>query len=226
MEPWFSEAKSVAVLDSELCFLLKDDFYFGPDRYVGKDRSKFMHTLSLPNITRAQSFMISTAELAGHEHELAEYYEQVVASAIRHKLPFNSIRHYFWVRFSLWNTGEDVHISFPWYDSYSEIEHFMDALISVDSGLVHHDIDQGWEMEIYAHEGNIYIKQSDPETETTHICICVRRLELVLRLQQIMVRSRKSIQALAASLGQDVWTSYVRTEPVFMTEKKHLWQIW
>jgi hypothetical protein len=225
MEQWFSEAKTVAALDAELYFLLKDDFYFGPDRYM-EDRSNFTHSLSLPETSRAQPSMITTSELAGHEGELSNYYKQIVASAIRHKMPFNSIRHYFWVRFWLWNSEENVHITFPWYDSYSEVKRFLDALVSIESGLVDHDIEQGWEIEVHAHEDHVYIRQRDPDSEETYVCVRVPRSGLILQSQKIMDRSTKSIETLAVSLGQDVWTSYVRTEPMFMIEKKPWWRVW
>lgn len=226
MEQWFSEAKTVAAVDAELCFLLKNDFYFGPDRHMGEDRSKFTHGLSLPKTPRAQPSMIRASELAGHEGELSSYYKQVVASAIRHKMSFNSIRHYFWVRFWLWNSEEDVHISFPWYDNYSEVKRFLDALVSIESGLVDHDIDQGWEMEVHALEGHVYIRQRDPDSEDTYVCVRVPRAGLILQAQELVDRSTQCIEALTMSFGQDVWTSYVRTEPVFMIEKKPWWRIW
>lgn len=234
MEQWFTEAKKVSKLDAELCFLLKSDFYFGPDRHIEiNDKARFTESLMLPDIPRAAPSMLRTAEAIGHEADLSAYYKQVVKSAIKHEMSFNSIRHHFWLRLWFWNSEEEIHVSFPWYDSYSEISRFLDALVSTESGLVDHDIEQGWEMEVYTYENQVFIRERDPDYDETHLCICVPRLELIQQAKEIMERSSKIIAALSASLGEDVWTKYVRTEPAFMskpepvvTRKKVWWKFW
>ncbi|MFJ2990137.1 hypothetical protein ACIPF8_19905 [Collimonas sp. NPDC087041] len=231
MKPWFSEAKSVSMLNAELCFLLKDELYFGPDRYIDADRSKFTQSLDLPSIPRQQPTMVCTNELIGHEDELSAYYKQVVKFAVHHGLTFNSIRHHFWLRFRLWNGEDNIHVSFPWYDSYSEISRFLNALLSVESGEIDYDIDQGWEMEADAYEDYVYLRQRDPDHDETHTCIRVPRGELVVQARQIMERSVKIINRLSDLMGEDVWTSYVRSEPVFMKkpveiERKTWWRLW
>ena len=204
------------MLNAELCFLLKEEFYFGPDRHAGLDLSKLTQRLKLPSFQRSKPSMVRTAELDGREGELFAYYKQVVELANHHGLPFNSIRHYFWVRLWMWNSEEDVLVSFPWYDTYSEVSWFLKALLSVESGEVDYDIDEGWAMEVEAYEGHVYIRQMDPDSQLTHVCIRVPRAELVLQVQQLMARSTNSIMLLTEAMGEDVWTSYVRSEPVFM----------
>lgn len=231
MKSWFFEAKPVSMLNAELCFLLKDSFYFGPDRHIGVDTSKFTQRLDLPKFPRSQPLMVRTSELGGTEDELSAYYKQVVKLAVHHGLPFNSIRHHFWVRFWMWNSEEDVHVSFPWYDSYSEVSRFLNALLSVESGEVDYDIDQGWEMEVEAYEGHVYIRQRDPDYDETHVCIRVPRDELILQAQQVMARATNAVKLLTEAMGEDVWTSYVRSEPVFMKkpvarERKAWWRPW
>ncbi|MFJ9451643.1 hypothetical protein [Herbaspirillum sp. NPDC101397] len=229
MKPWFSEAQSVSMLNAELCFVLKDELDFGPDRHIGSDRSKSKQSLDLPSIPRRQPSMVCTSELIGHEGELATYYKQVVRFAVHHRLSFSSIRHHFWVRFWLWNSEDDVHISFPWYDNYSEVSKFLNALLSVESGEIYYDVDQCWEMEVDAYEDDIYVRQRDPDYDETHVCIRVPRGELVMQVRQVMERSIKVIDQLSELMGEDVWTSYMRSEPVFMekhvaTKKKSWWR--
>jgi hypothetical protein len=216
MKPWISEAKPVSLLNAELCFLLKEDFYFGPDRHAGVDTSAFTQRLSLPSFPRSAPSMVLMSELDGREDELSAYYQQVVELAIHHGLNFNSIRHHFWVRLWMWNSEEDVDVSFPWYDSYSEVARFLNALLAVESGEVDYDIEQGWEMEVEAYAGHVYIRQRNPDDDETYMCIRVPRDELVLQVQQVMARSINTIMLLTEAMGEDVWTSYVRSEPVFM----------
>lgn len=108
-----AEAKPVSLLNVELCFLLKKEFYFGPDRHAGVDTSTCTQCLQPPSFPRSEPSMVLTSELGGREGELAAYYRQVVELAIRHGMNFNSIRHHFWVRLWMWN-GRGV--SFEWFN--------------------------------------------------------------------------------------------------------------
>lgn len=98
-----TEAKPVSLLNVELCFLLKKEFYFGPDRHAGVDTSTCTQCLQPPSFPRSEPSMVLTSELGGRESELAAYYRQVVELAICHGMNFNSIRHHFWVRLWMWN---------------------------------------------------------------------------------------------------------------------------
>jgi hypothetical protein len=219
MEPWFSEATRIPSLEAEICFLIQDDFYYGPDRLADfADRQKFLEHLGPPDIQRFLPSMVRTSEAFGNELKLAAYYEQIVCLTCKHRLTFNAVRQYFWLRFWLWNTEQQIHVSFPWYDSFSEIDRFLDNLAKVEDGLVDHDLDQGWEMETYAHEGMLYIRQRDPDAHETHLAICVPRQELAAQVAELRGRTSKIIANLASTLGTDVWTSYVRSEPSFRTQ--------
>lgn len=218
MEQWFSEAIHIPSLEVEICFLLQDEFYHGPDRLADfAERPKYLERLEGPDLQRLVPSMVRTAEAVGNELALAAYYQQIVALARKHGLAFNSYRQYFWMRLWLWNTEHQAHISFPWYDSFSEIDRFLDKLVTVHDGLVDHDRDQGWEMETYAHQGMLCFRQRDPDADATHLAICVPRQELVASVAALRDRTRKILANLASKLGADVWTSYVRSEPAFRT---------
>ena len=226
MEPWFAEANRIPSLEAEICFLIQDDFYYGPDRFSDiNDRKKLAEQLTPPNIARVVPSMVRTSEVLGNEQELVAYYEQVVNLARKHNRPFNSIRQYFWLRFWLWNTEENVLVSFPWYDSYSEIERILSALANVEEGLVDHDVDQGWEMEVHAHDSMLYIRQRDPDANETHLAVCVPRQTLLTQGAVLKDRTNIIIRGLTNALGTDVWTSYVRTEPSFRI-KRPWWRLW
>jgi hypothetical protein len=217
MQAWFSTAKQLNGLDAEVCFLVQDEFYFGPDRLPPNTaREQFIAPLQTPTIPRAVASMLRTSELVGNESALIEYYRQIIELARSHRVPFNSLRHYFWLRFWLWNTAQQVHVSFPWYDSFGEINRVIESLLNVDDGEVHHDVDQGWELEIHVHNGAIYFRERDPDADESSSAIMVPRDDLIPRVRALKQRTAEIIAHLAGALGADVWTDYVRHEPFLL----------
>jgi hypothetical protein len=216
MEPWFADATAVASLKAEICFLLRPDFYFGPDRPSDPaDLQRLVVPLSLPNIPRVTASMVRTSEAVGHEAELVSYFEQIVRRAREYRRPFNSIRHYFWLRFWLWSEEQEIYMSFPWYDSFSEIDRFSESLSKVSIGLVDHDLEQGWEMEVHSHNDTLFLREGDPDAGETHLVVSTPRGKLVAELLELRERTVGLITHLSKALGADVWTAYVREEPSF-----------
>lgn len=216
MPPWLSETRKIPSLQVETCFHIQETFYYGPDRFSdASDLERLADKLTAPRIESAVPSLVRTSEALGHERELAAYYEQIVRMARHHKRPFNSIRHYFWLRLWLWNTEHEVHVSFPWYDSLSQIDRYLKALGETGSGLVDHDVDQGWELQTYAEGGCLHFLQRDPDADETHLAISVPRDELVRQVSDLRERTKLIVSRLSSALGADVWTSYVHSEPAF-----------
>lgn len=221
MQSWFLEAKAVPSLQAEVCFQIQETFYYGPDSFPGiSDHERLVEKLVPPGLQLAVPSLVRTSEALGQERELAAYYQQIVRMARHHKRPFNSIRQYFWVRLWLWNSEHEVHVSFPWYDSLSEIDRFLAALVETGSGLVHHDMDQGWELQTYAHDGFLYFLERDPDVDETHLIVSAPRDAFVDQVMQLRERAKDVVAQLSSALGADVWTSYVRTEPAFKVEQE------
>lgn len=217
MEPWFADAAAVASVKAEICFLIRSDFYFGPDRPSDPaDLQRLVAPLSLPNIPRVTASMVRTSEAIGHEAELVSYFEQIVRLAREYQRPFNSIRHHFWLRFCLWSEEQEIYLSFPWYDSFSEIDRFIESVSKVHSGLVDHDLEQGWEMEVHCHDDTLFFREGDPDAGETHFVVSSPRGKLVAELAELRGRTVRLIEHLSDALGADVWTAYVRDEPTFM----------
>ena len=213
---WFATARPVDRLEAEICFLIQPRFYFGPDRpAVPADLQRLTVSLSPPDVPRAVPSKVRTSEAVGHEAQLLAYYEQIVRLAREHRLPFNAIRHCFWLRFWLWNEAQDIRVSFPWYDSFSEIDRFMTAVSDGRSGLLDHDLDQGWEMEVHGDGDRLFIREGDPDGDEAHLAISVPRDALVQVLTALRARAVQVIGRLSDGLGADVWTSYVKGEPAF-----------
>lgn len=226
MEPWFAEAVSVNSLKAEICFLISRDFYFGPDRPVDpSDLQRLTVPLSLPKIARVAESMVRSEEAVGHEAELVSYYEQIVRLARKHRRPFNSIRHYFWLRFWLWSDEQKIDISFPWYDSFSEIDRFIGAVSREGEGLVNLDGEQGWEMEVHVRGDDLYLRERDPDADETFLVVSSPRGRLIAELTGLRERTVGLIGHLSDAMGADVWTSYVRNEPTFR-DTRAWWRRW
>lgn len=217
METWFSDTSHIPFLEAEVCFLINDAFYFGPDTFedLTANFEKYSEALGPPGIPRMVPSLVRTTEAFGNEAELVGYYEQVVRLARKHNQPFNSIRQYFWLRFRLWNTEEKTYLTFPWYDSFSEIDGFITALAAGNEGLVFHDGDQGWELEVYSHGGLLYFRQRDRDADEIQVKVSVSRENLLNQLGMLRERAIGIIGTLSDALGADVWSTYVRDEPSF-----------
>lgn len=231
MESWTLEAKELSTLEAEICFLLKKEFYYGPDRHTEIVSGKYMQPLTLPSFSRKVELLARTSEIISNESTLADYYLQVINIAQKHKKPFNNYRHIFWIRLWLWNTDASIHISFPWYDSQSEIDGFIDSVITTESGQVYWDADQGWELEVIAENGFLYIRHGSPEDDETYSAIKVPRDVVVSQLINVQNRSKSIISYLSQSIGADLWSKYNESfepscKPNAEAQIKPWWKIW
>jgi hypothetical protein len=232
MESWFTEAKRISSLDAEVCFLLHEDFYFGPDSFPQVTERKEVELLPSPAIQRHVPSMVRTSEAIGHENELADYYHAVLRVAASHQKTFNEIRQYFWLRFSLWNTEQQIHISFPWYDTYSEIDRFLTGVSGNSDGQVFWDADQGWELEFHASDGELFGRLRNPDDDETHAIVRLPTAALLSRIQPLRTRTESIIQTLSSAIGRDLWTNHVEW-PEFCsptisvpTDRQPWWQRW
>jgi hypothetical protein len=226
MQPWFSEAKAVPSLQVEVCFSIQERFYYGPDRLTDvSDLERNAEKLVPPRIQAAVPSRIRVSEVLGHERELAAYYQQIISLARHHKRPFKSLQHYFWLSFWLWNDEHDAEVSFPWYDSLEEISWVLDALVKTDSGLVHDDMDQGWEFESYAHDGYVYFLERNPDSDSAPSLVSVPRSGLVDQARQVRESAHGVVAQLSSMLGADYWTSHAHTAPAFKDDRPW-WRVW
>lgn len=220
MQPWFSETRKIPSLQAEICFPIQKSLYYGPEGLPATaDRTEYTAALHPPAIGSVLPSLVRTSEAFGQERELAAYYEQIVRLASLHRRPFSSIQQHFWLRFWLWNSEYEVHLTFPWYNSYREIDRYLHALVTTDTGLIDHDMDQGWELQSYAHEGTLYFLERDPDCDETRLAISVPRKALIEQVQTLRKRTEGILTRLSDLLGADVWSAPVHSEPVFRIEQ-------
>lgn len=200
MEPWFAHAKPIDSLEPEIAFHLRDEFSpvsGGP-----------AEPLALPGFPRAERLLARTSEVVGHEAELAAYYARVAAAARRHALKLDQVRHYFWMDLRLDNEEAGVQLSFPWYDTFAAMDHFLAAMAGNDQGMIYGDQDQGWAIEVWARNGTLYIRQSDPEADDDPgQAVTLARAGLQARIAPLRERTVKIVARLAKEFGADVWTT-------------------
>lgn len=216
MPSWLSDTRPIASLQVEVCFLIQERLYYGPDRFSDPaDLQTLAEPLAPPALPMQDAGLVRSAEALGYERALADHYRQIVRLARQHRLPFNSIRHYFWLRLWLWNPEQRVGIAFPWYDSFAEIDGFLRPLIDIADGPVHDDADQGWALQTHTQDGTLYFLQSDPDEDTTQVAIATPRAALVAQVAELRERMHAILARLRDELGADVWSAYVRDEPTF-----------
>lgn len=213
MKSWIDNARPISSIDAEICFLLNGDFYYGPDSHPQIVERKEVDPLPKLDFPRVVEQMARTSEISGHEHQLADYYSGVLSAANKHGKTFNEIRQYFWIRFWLWNSEEDIRVRFPWYDTLGEIENFIKCVIEAEDGEVFYDIDQGWELDVFAKNEFLYIQERDPDYDEVYYAVRLPRAPLIKSLIELVERATIQVDALSNLVGHNYWTS---REPVKM----------
>lgn len=204
-----SEAVHLTHLDIDVCFLLIDEFYTGdPNDHKQLADPQYREHLDLPQIPRVVETLVRSEEIIGHEDKLIHYYKDIAIQAKKVNRTFNEIRQYFWLRFWMWNTEENVRFSFPWYDTLDEIEKFIGKLNNQSEGKVFSDYEQGWSISV-ASEGDLLVLSIGDESDQPHQTITISKSYVVQKLMKCEARSKEIIAKLTQALGRDVWSQYL-----------------
>lgn len=207
---WLEKSKFIDSLDLEVCFQIQDKFYIGcPNSHEQLQDDKFYEDLDLPSFERVVPTLIRTSEANGHIDELVSYYRKIIVKSIARDQSFNEIRSYFWLRLWLWNTAEDVHISFPWYDSLSEMQNFF-SWLQGNSEQPYIDIDQGWQVDAARVGENVHIRQIDPDCDEEYANVSVPYAKIIQKVSEVESRAQHIISNLSKELGVDVWSQYIK----------------
>jgi hypothetical protein len=74
--------------------------------------------------------------------------------------------------------------------------------------MIYDDQDQGWAVEVWARNGTLYIRQSDPEADDDPgVAVTLPRAGLQARIAPLRERTVKIVAQLAKEFGADVWTT-------------------
>ncbi len=209
MKDWYDSASFVEDASVEVGFLLHPDFYYGPDRHTDIAEQKHVEPICLPTFGRTHERLVTTQEAEDHIGELSQYYLNVVRLSRKHGKSFQQVRQYFWLRLFICDPSWKFSVSFPWYDTLSEMDGLLSVLANPPSnGEVHWDRDQGWELEMDAHDGMLYVREWDPDYEETHVVGRLPLLSLASSSKAALERARRVIAALATILTEDAWTTH------------------
>lgn len=207
---WTEGSKPVAKLNVEICFLLQDEFYVGnPNSHEQITDPKYREPLSLPDFSRANEKYATTAEILENEEHLVSYYRQIVERGALIGRSFNELRSYFWLRLLVWNKMENVSISFPWYDSLTEIRGFTSWLSSPQEKAFW-DIEQGWQVEAVQASEFLHIRELDPDTDERYDNVRVSLGEVAASAKLEESRTQTLVKRLCEGLGVDVWSKHTK----------------
>lgn len=212
MQDWCKESKPIENLEVEICFLLQKDFFVGdPHDPEQLNDEKYRETLSLPEIEREAEMLVRTKEVEANEPALVEYYKEIADRAKRLHRTLNDVRQYFWCGLWLFNEDEAVRVSFPLHGTLEQIKKLLADFRNTESGVVVHIRDHGWEMQVVADGGYIYIKECDPDEDEVWLNIRVERGSFLNGIQQLQARTQRIIKRLCDELGEELCSEYFET---------------
>ena len=207
---WIQESKKVENLEVEVCFLLAENYFVGdPNNVDHFDDEKYRETLELPSFPRVVESMARTREIIDNVDALSSYYKSIIERSVSLKKSFNDIRQYFWLRLWFWNSEEGVLVSFPWYDSLSEMQQFF-SWLKGDAEKTFCDMDQGWEVNAVHSDEYVYIRQTDPDSDEVVSNVAVPLVGFAEEAAEVESRAIKIIADLSNEIGVDVWTKYLQ----------------
>ena len=201
---WKYESVHMNGVTVDIGFIVKDSFYYGPENgFTSEQWSALQEKLYQPDLHKSGSFVLS-ADINGKEEELFAYYKDLKAKVLaRGKSLENSTE--FWNRPVIY-APDSFNLSFCWHDRFREGKSLLRALLADDDGEVFSDIDQGWQLDIYRHDGMLYALQGDPDTGTVHYNVKFEHAPIKDQAAQLLPRIEKLIADLTAQLGTDYWT--------------------
>ncbi|HEV7690783.1 MAG TPA: hypothetical protein VGO52_08175 [Hyphomonadaceae bacterium] len=203
---WIEMSTAKQHAEAEVIFLLKPDFYKGDDKKFNENRRDTV-PISAPAIGEGTQYHLNSRDVIGHERELAAHYETVLELARKFGKKHTSITSHFWLRLVL--VAEDVTLGFPWYDTWQEMEKFLNWAELANDGVEWFDIDQGWEMVALRAADRIHVRQGDGEEEEFEN-VSLPRDALLDSIAELKGRAPRIINRLIGMVGKDYWTTHIR----------------
>ncbi|MDF7776316.1 hypothetical protein P1X14_13755 [Sphingomonas sp. AOB5] len=202
-DSWIGRSVPAADPELRICFMVSDHFYIGdPNDWKQLDDPAYRQPLAPPEgIDR-----FDTRSVLGHESALAAHYRDIVERAVLLDCDEPGLDTYFWMR--LWiSAGGAEACSFPWYDTWREMERVFDWLKQAgDGGEEWFDIDQGWMSKMVRRGERFHLYQADPDDGEEYANLEVDRAQLLASAARVRDEISVIIPRLTAALGFDAWT--------------------
>lgn len=202
---WISRAQPAETARIDVGFLISDTFYFGPENnFTEEEWLTLRAPLYKPRVERYGDFVLSAA-LSESPAELVRYYQDVVRLVSLHGRKIDQAVQYFWMRPLIYSRGEFA-IEFPWYDTWEEAIPLLNSLAATGDGMVFEDLDQGWEVHVFADRDRLFVRQGDFDSGEEHFVVAASRMQFVRQVQEVRQRVGSLLQDLTAELGRDYWS--------------------
>jgi hypothetical protein len=202
---WISRAKAAANVTVDVGFLISKTFYYGPENGFSQEQwQQLREPLLQPALEQYGDFLLSAA-LGESVEELIQYYRDVVRISAKHRKEIRQQSPYFWIRPLIFSRGEFA-ISFPWYDTWEEALPVLNALVATGDGLLFDDLDQGWQLQMFAEGGHLYLRRSDFDSGEEQCIIAANRAQIAGQVPALRNRVAQQLQELTAALGRDYWS--------------------
>lgn len=202
---WTRSTRPIDDIDLDVAFLISDTFYYGPSNdFTTEEWEQLREPLYQPDLKRYDGRVLS-ADAVGSPIQLIRYYHDVLDAADRHSQEVEPRSPYFWIRPRILSMSESL-ISFPWYDTWMESISFLQALQQPGNGLLFDDLDQCWEVEVYAEANRLFLRETDFDSGELVESIACNRKQLVEQIPDIVKRVEGLLQTLISALGRDYWS--------------------
>jgi hypothetical protein len=166
----------------------------------------------MPMFPRATELWVTTIEAEPQVDQLIRYYADIFRLIEKHAKSFygQSLyrkRSYFSLCLLIENPSRSFAVELG-DTCLSRMERVILALSRPPpSGEVYFDRDQCWEIEINAHDGMLYIRESDPDYQEVYNVGKMPLLSLAASSTAAWARARRIVACLSAALGLDAWTN-------------------
>lgn len=202
---WVSRARAVESAAVDVGFMISDSFYFGPENNFTPEQWKTLREpLYQPKLQCHDKYVLTEALTKRKPRkELFKYYADVLRLMEKFGKPRQPV--YFWMRPLVYWAG-DFKISFPWYDTWEEARPLLAALEVGRDGDVFEDLEQGWEVNIFASVGRLFLRQGNFDSKEELECVSCDRARLARQVPRLRERTEQVLSELRSHFGQDYWT--------------------
>ena len=205
LNKYLSQTVFIPDLKVDVAFIISDDFYYGDENdWTEEEWTTQRQLLEKPAVELYGRYALSK-DFEGNEVQLVNYYTSVLKAIKDHNKSRKAGDSCFWLRPVVFDKAINA-ISFPWYDTFVEALSFLEALAKNEEGWIFDDMEQGWQVAVYAEGDKFQFIQRVWESDEPVWLASGNRAALSTMAKECIQRVRKQLALLTAQLGHDFWT--------------------
>ncbi len=206
LNKYLSQTEFIPDLKVDVGFIISDDFYYGDENeWTDEEWKTQRQLLDKPSQELLYGRYALSESIEGNEGQLIRYYASVLKAIKDHNKSRKTGDSCFWLRPLVFKKDAND-ISFPWYDTFVESLSFLEVLVKNEDGWIFDDLDQGWQVAVYAEGDKFHFIQRVWESDEPVWLASGNRVALAAMAKDCMLRVKKQIEILTAQLGADYWT--------------------